>query len=435
MPRYSYVIAFPVLIALCIGINIQRYPAVSVMLHGDVPDSRWLGRSQVFQFQGSPDSETGSYQGARTNTSESDNFAAGSRDPIPLSGSQRTHSTYSSSYSGSPDDMGANYRSSEPVNRYGNSYNSDSDDDSLYNNASNHSSYSSHSTGYSTSNSTTGRNTESRSASTDTNTSNTSSPSPARKPIKKNPYGFDDDDVTSDAAQYGASSAGEPHEYESIPSPRSSATYDGGWGYGDTSNESSRASYSTSYPDYGGTQSDRSGSNDITGTSSSRTTGGPNANTSNGNGDFNRDTTDGSGYGSSNSYRYDTPAPGYSSVYTPNESNPIGGSRNDSNDDLHSDSDDSTGTQPGTSATTASARPARERPRALTLQEKLELRLATPFSLTPSPSTVKDDHYIPPDFLPSHENGVANRLIVPDAEPATLISPILFDVPGDDGND
>jgi hypothetical protein len=71
MPRYSHVIAFPLLIALCIGINIKRYPAVSAMLNGETVESRWLGRSEVFNFNAKPASESASYQSYRSDSGDS----------------------------------------------------------------------------------------------------------------------------------------------------------------------------------------------------------------------------------------------------------------------------------------------------------------------------------------------------------------------------
>jgi len=65
--------------------------------------------------------------------------------------------------------------------------------------------------------------------------------------------------------------------------------------------------------------------------------------------------------------------------------------------------------------------------RTLSVQEKLELRLATPFSFTPSSSQdASSGQYIPPDFLPPHENGIVGKLVNPSTEPVVAITPVTF---------
>ncbi|MDR1385004.1 MAG: hypothetical protein LBJ67_14320 [Planctomycetaceae bacterium] len=86
MPRYSYVIVFPVLIVLCIGINIQRYPAVSAMLQGKNLPSHCLGRAEFLETGESVSSQSSAYQTADSSVSQntnSYNSMRSSRDPIP----------------------------------------------------------------------------------------------------------------------------------------------------------------------------------------------------------------------------------------------------------------------------------------------------------------------------------------------------------------
>jgi hypothetical protein len=62
----------------------------------------------------------------------------------------------------------------------------------------------------------------------------------------------------------------------------------------------------------------------------------------------------------------------------------------------------------------------------LSLQEKLERRLATPFSISPSnPQDASTDQYIPPDFLPPHDNGIV-KLVDVSTEPAVMLLPVTF---------
>ena len=354
MPRYSYVIAFPVLIALCIGINIKRYPVVSTMLQGKAPESRWLGRSEIFQFRDASHSENASYQGARPGDAERESFATASREPIPLSGSRRSgtsdvsstdlssdvSSSHASSYS---DSITGGFRStslhrpSEAPDRYGSSYDDNASEysyDSLHDDASEY----------------------------------------------LNDYG---NYVSPDANESLRTTA----DYENIPSSSVTATSSSSsdastpnWSVGhdnSSQNESQPSPYSVSYP---------------------------------------------SGHGS---YQTDTPTPGYSNAFVPGSTSTT----------------DNTETRPSqplaeqarpiqaTASTSETVRPEKERPREFTLQEKLELRLGSPFSLAPSASETRNSgQYIPPDFLPAHENGNIDRLVIPEAEAPTSIN-VAFDIP------
>ena len=281
MPRYSYVIAFPVLIALCIGINIQRYPAVSAMLRGEPVESRWRGRSEVFNFRGKKSPNVTSYQSSRSDSAEAVD-TKGAREPIPLSESR------SNGNSGNTGSTNAN--SSE---RYGNSYNGNSNSSS----------------------------------------SNRSDSTLSTPPSKWDSY---------------------DHNYDA-PSDRNNDK---------AADSESRTNTDKRWPD-------------------SSTNG-----------------------GIGNTYRTDSPAPGYSNRFSAGEGTSI----------------------PVTTSTSAAETlPATPRtPKTLTPQEKLDLRMATPFSMSPSSSQTSSEQYIPPDFLPAHENGVVQKLHDPSKEPAASISPVDF---------
>lgn len=440
MPRYSYVIAFPILIALCIGINIKRYPAVSEMLHGNTPESRWLGRSEAFQFRETSTSQAANYQGASSDNAEHENFVSASRDPIPLSDSRRSSSSSrTSTYSDSTDGSRAmsSYRPSETSDRYSSSYGGSYSDDSS--DSRNSGSWNSRSE---TPRSETSRTESSAMSGTRGGSSRTSSQETGSESggifsgiswggsTKNNRYGSDND--TSD----NVSSEENTSAYESIPS--SAATTSNRYGYdASAQSESMRFPYSASYPSEQNSYDLPQTTNvNRRPTAGETTSGSSSPDTSSRNG-FRSGTMFGSEAGSVTSdYHVDTPSPGYSSVFSPLTAD---GTESPA-------SQASTGQSPTSQATTAASTasssltatssvetspPVRERPRTLTPQEKLELRLATPFSLTPSESEDKNGtQYIPPDFLPAHENGDIGRLVVPEAEAPTSINGITFDIPG-----
>jgi len=120
-------------------------------------------------------------------------------------------------------------------------------------------------------------------------------------------------------------------------------------------------------------------------------------------------------------FRMDSPMPGYSNRYPA--------------DDSIADDNVAVAPAPATAAVQSNrtatvtetepiAQPTR---RSLSLQEKLELRLATPFTFSLSDSQdASYDPYIPPDFLPPHENGIVGKLVDPSAEPPVTITPVTF---------
>ena len=359
MPRYSYVIAFPVLVALCIGINIQRYPAVSAMLNGEMVESRWLGRSDIFNFNMNK-AEAASYQGYH---SDADTVAdsRASREPIPLSDSRSTSASTSSSADRSVDATRSGYTS-----RYSSSYGSDS-------------------TGGSTS------------------TSNDSS-----------------------SSYFGGSS------YGSGSNDRSS--------YSSNSYDSASDSYGDTGYDYGGSSYGTSSTSSMTtsnGTSPSSSSSPSPKNRYNSYDDEDEDASVeeeqdswSSRYGGAaeTSFRTDTPQPGYSSRYATGD-----------NAATVSPAETSTGeTLPAaisnvtnqivsaiTSTGTESSEHLTAKP--LSVQEKHELRLSTPFSMTQSGTKdAGSGAYIPPDFLPRNAGETADRLQTPSATATVSISPVIF---------
>ncbi len=362
MPRYSYVIAFPVLIALCVGINIQRYPAVSAMLRGESVESRWLGRSEIFDFQNKKSSETHSYQGYRSDSDNASDSRA-SREPIPLSGSHPSAANPSEGL-----------KSASPSDRYTGSY-----DNSSYGGGSTGPSTASPSDRYSSSY---GGNSYDRGSYGDSDASSMS---------KKDRYGlYDDKDRNMyDAGDYDAVED-DSSDVEIIPSRiTGSGNRDGGMTGSPTGNRDSTDMNNnrSSWPEY-------SGSGSI-----------------------------------GNTFRADSPAPGYSSRYSAGETATSVGAATTSPETP------TTAAPAGTTASAAETEPKTPRTaRPLSLQEKLELRLATPFSLTPTgPENASSGQYIPPDFLPAHENGVVGKLVDPSAEPAISIKPVAFGSPSASG--
>ena len=366
MPRYSYVIAFPVLMTLCIGINIQRYPAVSAMLQGESVESRWLGRSEVFDFENKKASAETAYQSSRIETDEVA-VSKGSREPIPLSESRAYGSSVNTGSTGA-----------NTSDRYGSSYGSNTGSNTGSTGANSSDRYGSSFSG--SNNGLTGANTSDRYAGLYSNSSNTGSTSAN----------------TSD--RYGSSYNNDTGYNIGSTGANTSDRY--GSSYGDISSTvSARTSQWGSYEHNYETPSDRY--LEDAANSESHT------NNENQWPDFGNN-------GSGSSFRTDTPAPGYSSRFTAGD-----------------------GSSEPTTPTSTEAIPATPRmPRSLSLQEKLELRMATPFSLAPSGTQTSSEQYIPPDFLPSHENGVVNELTNPSNEPATSITPIHFhavNMPEDSG--
>ena len=311
MPRYSCVVLFPILIALCIGINIYRYPAVSAMLQGESVEARWLGRSHVFNFKDNSLSGSISYQGYRLETGDTADTRA-SREPIALSDIPSSQS----------DSTGT---SSSPSISYG-SYGSSHSDD-----ASNSRSYGSGNT-------------------------DSTAPSSSSSDWSRNSHGSD---------FYSANSTPQWDSY----------------------------SYGTDRTDDRNiNNTERSESRSFSNDRSSRL-------------EYPNDSKRENGSSDSGMFRMDTPVPGYSSRYTTDE----------------------------TASTTAAAESDMETEpasphtrRFLSLQDKLELRLATPFSLTPTNSQESSDQYIPPDFLPPHENGVVGKLSIPSDDQTVTLTPIIF---------
>ena len=334
MPRYSYVVMFPVLIALCIGINIHRYPAVSAMLDGESVESRWLGRSEVFNFQDKT-SESTYYQGYRSNTGNVTGSRA-SREPIPMSGLPSSHITLSDST-----DTSATRTSAGSSHWY----------DSSYGDSSNRDSHGSRSNDVGNASST-------NTSVTGTNANSFDSSAPYRN-LYGSTYGTDSFPVNA-FSPWGSydDMNDEADERNTIETERSESRMS-------SDDRETRPEYPNYY-------------------------------------DRGSESADGS------SYRMDSPVPGYSSRYSFDETA-------------------STSTVPTeTDTETEHDTPQFRIP--LSLQEKLELRLATPFSWMPTSSQEdSSDQYIPPDFLPPPENGIAGKLVYPLNEPAATITPVTFD--------
>lgn len=395
MPRYSYVVAFPVLIAICVGVNIQRYPAVSAMLRGESVESHWLGRSGVFDFQAKPTGESKSYQSYRSD-SDPVTDSRTSRTPIPLSDSfsspatstpplQSTSSSQSimSSRSTSIFQSGvASINSTERGNdsRYNGSYDSD-----FY-----------------------------RSRSGDMGSTGLTDFSST----ENNSYGRDNYSRQSDSYEsrpFSDGSNGLADTFSSIDPYNSSYrsdTYSNSYGdsYQNSYNTSSSPSWNDDRNNYDKPE-DRNDNINYTGNrSESRTSS-----------DSHYSWPDyyDSGSNGENTFRKDSPLPGYSSQYpATNETTSIPVTPMAATSNV---TDIDTATVAETEPTTPQTR------RPLSLQEKLELRLATPFSFSPSGSQdASSEQYIPPDFLPPHENGIVGKLVNPSAEPAVTISPVTF---------
>jgi hypothetical protein len=125
-------------------------------------------------------------------------------------------------------------------------------------------------------------------------------------------------------------------------------------------------------------------------------------------------------------FRMDSPLPGYSSRY-PNINEVTSTQTPSATSTPVTPITPTAATTTNVSATIMETEPTvPQTRRPLSVQEKLELRLATPFSLSLSDSQdASSDQYIPPDFLPSHENGIV-KLVDSSAEPAITISPVTF---------
>jgi len=419
MPRYSYVVAFPVLIAICVGVNIQRYPAVSAMLRGESVESRWLGRSGVFDFQANQTAESKSYQGYR---SDSDHVADSrtSRTPIPLSDSLSTPASFTpspisasvsaasqsvlssrstpASQSGSTNggmSSGANTKtgtSASATDPDNGSY----DSDFSRSRSGNRGSTGSTGGGLTGGNSTGGSSTESGSWGRD-GYSRYGDPYESRPP--------------------GGGSNGLTNTYSSSFDPYDNSS--GKDSYSD-SYTASRASLVPAWNEDRGNDNqpkDRNdGMNNVGDRSESRTSSDHRS--------FRPDDYDPGNTGES-PFRKDSPLPGYSSRY-PVADDAVSSSVTSVPATTTTTASNDTDIAATTVAETEPAVPQARRP--LSTQEKLELRLATPFSLSPAGSQqeASSDRYIPPDFLPPHENGIVGKLVNPSAEPVVTISPVTF---------
>lgn len=367
MPRYTYVIAFPVLVALCIGINVHRYPSVSAMLSGETVESRWLGRSDFFNWQ---KAETASYQGYNSDA-DAVVDSRSSREPIPLSGSR-----YTSSYPASSDrdtTRDTNAASSASSSRYADSYDSGPTNGG--------------SSSYGTSS-----------------------------------YGSGSYDNDYDSYDYGRSDYDSYRDfpYESSPyggsyhSSYDSGSYDSGSA---GSNSSLYGSSPYSSDSYGSGSYDNRYDSDSRNTSSdgSGLTSPPQRS---GYGLYDDESDDNAGYGGdtwSNGYRSDAPQPGYTSRYAPESMTDMTASTTTPDQTASAEQDSDAQTAVGGTR------------RTLSPKEKLDLRLAIPFALTTTRSADGDsDVYIPPDFLPATGSEIGARLFDPSGEPAVTISPVTF---------
>ena len=346
MPRYSYVVACPVLIALCVGINIKRYPAVSAMLRGEAVESRWLGRSEVFDFKAKQPADSKSYQGYRTDSDDVTDSRATSRAPIPLPSSPATLSASTTPLQPSASSYSTRVSQPDATNT-----NSSSTGGSLFARDSN----SNHNDSYDIDSYNGGRNGLSNML---------SSPTPYNNPFTGDSY---------------------------------------------------RESVSPAENEYRNNYNQPEDRNDNIGNARDRSESRPSSD----NRYFRQDDSDYYDTGSAvgNAFRMDSPMPGYSSRFP----------AADETDSVSvTSTSDSSSAIPTPFTETEPVAPQMRRP--LSLKEKLELRLATPFSLFPSESLdVSSEQYIPPDFLPPHENGVVGKLIDPSMEPAVAISPFTFE--------
>ena len=382
MPRYSYVIVFPVLVALCIGINIQRYPAVSAMLKGETVESRWLGRSDIFNFNTNK-AEAATYQGYH---SEADTVAdsRASREPIPLSDSRSTSASASSSAERSSTDRSVGATRSNYTSRYSSSYGSDS-----------------------------------------TPTSSNSSTNAASS-------GTSND---SSSSYFGGGSYGSG-SYDR--SPNSSSTY------GSTSDSYGDTGYDYDYgygSDYGGSSYGTGSSRSTTmssGTSASSSSSSSPKNRYNSYDDEDEDETVeeeqdswSNRYGSAaeTSFQTDTPQPGYSSRYAAgdNATTTVSSAETSTAETLPAAISNAASQIVSVIADANTESSEHLKAKTLSVQEKHDLRLLTPFSMTQSGTKVAgSDAYIPPDFLPRNADETSNRLQTPSATTAVSISPVTF---------
>lgn len=392
MPRYSHVVCYPVLIAVCVVVNIHRYPAVSAMLRGEPVASRCLGTSGVFDFQANPSAGAKSYRGYRSDSGPVEDFRA-SRAPIPLSDSPAAPSVSTALSQSTPSP------SSAPSFQFGeSSMNANPRTDTGLPDPD----YGAYHDGFF------------RSRSGDRENAGTTS----RSSRDRDGYSDDSDPYGSDS--YSNTSSGLTDTYtSSTTSFTLFDSYNHGSGndlYGDFRSDSHNASHASLFPawneDRGNIDKpeDRNANLDLadlddTGyRSESRSSSDHRDSWPNGPAYYNAPEN-----ARGSEFRMDSPMPGYSSRYSADDENastPAAASH-------------------GTATETEPAVP--QTRRLLSLQEKHELRLATPFALSPSDSQeTSSDPYIPPDFLPPHENGVVGKLVDPSAEPTAIISPVTF---------
>jgi hypothetical protein len=135
---------------LCIGINIQRYPAVSAMLQGKNLPSHCLGRAEFLETGESAASQSSLYQtSADHSDSQNTNFynsTRSSRDPIPASTSSASsysalssenseyyHESYANANSTNFDESKTSSQYTQYYNNAENAYHSDNSYDSAKN--------------------------------------------------------------------------------------------------------------------------------------------------------------------------------------------------------------------------------------------------------------------------------------------------------------
>ena len=375
MPRYSYVIVFPVLVALCIGINIQRYPAVSAMLKGETVESRWLGRSDIFNFNTNK-AEAATYQGYH---SDADTVAdsRSAREPIPLSDSRSTASSTSSTDRSSTN-RSVDATPSRYTSRYSSSYGSES------------------------------------------------TPTPSNSSTNAASSGTSNDSSSSYFG--GGSYGGGSYDRSSNSSSTYGSTSDS---YGDTGYRS----------DYGGSSYDASSSRSTSSTSSGTSSSGSSSSSPKNRYNSYDDEDEAesveeeqdswsSRYGSAaeTSFRSDTPQPGYSSRYAAGDNTTTTSSAETSTAETLPTAISNAASQIVSTVADASTESSEHlTAKTLSVQEKHDLRLLTPFSMTQS--SAKDagsSAYIPPDFLPRNADETADRLQTPSATAAVSISPVTF---------
>jgi len=410
MPRYSYVVAFPILIAICVGVNIQRYPTVSAMLRGESVESRWLGRSEVFDFQAKPTGESKSYQGYRSDSDRVTDSRA-SRTPIPLSDSlsSSAHSTSSSQSFTSSQSISPSR--STPVSQPGTA--STSTNSSTSTSSTEHDNGSNGSDFYKSRSGNTG-------STVTTGVSSTSGSSPRSSSTGSSSYGYDNysnDSNSYESRPYSNSSNSLTDTYSSSDPYNNSSRSDSYNGsYGSSYSASPASSWYDNRNNYDQPEDRNGNTNSTENRSESRT---PSDNRYSRPVDYGNESIWGSS--GNNTYRMDSPLPGYSNRYPAAD---VEEEATSTSSTPATSMNTVTSNATATLAEMESAAPQSLRP--LSLQEKHELRLATPFSFSPTASQDASGQYIPPDFLPPHENGVVRKLINPSTEPAVTISPVTF---------